>query len=60
MELGALSVIPVLIAIVGSLVTRRPFEFLLLGSITGCVIMYGWDFIAQWVALLQTTIEGNV
>lgn len=60
MELGALSVIPVLIAIVGSLITRRPFEFLLLGSITGCIIMYGWDFIAQWVALLQTTIEGNV
>lgn len=60
MELGALSVIPVLIAIVGSLITRRPFEFLLLGSLTGCLIMYGWDFVGEWVGLLQTTIEGNV
>lgn len=60
MELGALSVIPVLIAIVGALITRRPFEFLLLGSIVGCLVMYGWDFLPQWAILMQDTVAGNV
>ena len=60
MELGALSILPVLIAIIGSLITRKPFEWLLVGSLVGCLIMYGPDFLPQWAALLQTTIADNV
>lgn len=60
MELGALSLIPVLVAIVGSLITRRPFECLLVGSLLGCGIAYGGEFLPQWASLLQTTIADNV
>ncbi|WP_350454759.1 Na+/H+ antiporter NhaC family protein [Slackia heliotrinireducens] len=60
MELGALSVLPVLIAIIGSLITRRPFECLLVGSLIGCIIMYGGGFLPEWTNMLQTTIADNV
>lgn len=60
MELGALSLIPVLVAIIGSLITRKPFECLLVGSLLGCAIAYGGGFLPEWATLLQTTIADNV
>lgn len=59
MQLGALCLLPVLIAVVGAIVTKKPFECLLVGSLTGCLIAYKGDFLNQWVLLLQDTSAEN-
>lgn len=59
MQLGVLCLLPVLIAVIGAIVTKKPFECLLVGSLIGCLIAYRADFLNQWVVLLQDTSAEN-
>ena len=59
LKMGWLSIVPVILAIVGAIVTKKPFESLLVGSIVGCIMAYKGDFLTQWVTLLQDTAADN-
>lgn len=59
LSLGWLSIVPVLISIVGSIATRKPFQSLLAGSLVGCIIAYGPHFLTEWVNVLQFTVSDN-
>ncbi|MDD6808174.1 MAG: Na+/H+ antiporter NhaC family protein [Oscillospiraceae bacterium] len=59
MALGALCLVPVLLSVIGAIVTKKPFECLILGSFVGCILAYRGDFLNQWVRLLQETAADN-
>ncbi|MDO4459790.1 MAG: Na+/H+ antiporter NhaC family protein [Clostridia bacterium] len=60
LKMGWLSVVPVLLAIVGAIATKKPFESLLVGSVVGCIMAYKGNFLTEWVLLLQNTAAENI
>lgn len=59
LSLGWLSIVPVLIGIIGSIITRKPFQSLLAGSLVGCIIAYGPHFLTEWANVMQFTVSDN-
>lgn len=56
---GIIAIIIIVVVIVGAVCTRRCTEFLLLGSVLGAIVLYGKDFLTEWVAILQDVVAEN-
>lgn len=60
MPIGAIALVIILAVIIGAIVTKRSAECIIIGSIVGCLVLYGKDFLTQWGTMLQSTISDNV
>lgn len=60
MPIGAIALIVILAVIVGSIVTKRSAECIIIGSIVGCIALYGKDFLTKWSTILQSTVCDNI
>jgi Na+/H+ antiporter NhaC len=60
LSLGILSLIPVIISVAGAVISRKPFESLLVGSLTGCILAFKSAFLTNWISIMQTTVADNV
>lgn len=56
MSNGLLAIGIILIIIAGAIYTRRCTEFLLLGSILGSIVLYGRNFLTEWIGILQDVV----
>lgn len=56
MDTGLLGLIIILGVIVLSILTKKCVEFMFLGSVLGAVVLYGTDFVTEWVALFSTVV----
>ncbi|MGN0313586.1 MAG: Na+/H+ antiporter NhaC family protein [Fusicatenibacter sp.] len=56
MSNGMIAIIIIMIIIVGAISTRRCTEFLLLGSVLGTIVLYGKDFIGEWLVIVQDVV----
>ncbi len=53
MDTGLIGVIIILATIALSIKTKKSIEFMILGSMAGAAVLYGWDFLNQWLLVLQ-------
>lgn len=60
MSSGAIALVIILAVIIGAILTKRSAECIIIGSIVGCIVLYGKDFLVQWSTMLQTTVADNV
>ncbi|MDR2133117.1 MAG: hypothetical protein LBP30_07220 [Clostridiales Family XIII bacterium] len=56
---GFVSTIPILVLIVGVVVTKKMLEMLFLSTIVGAVIVYKAGFFSGYIELLYTTLAGT-
>lgn len=56
MSNGMLAILIILVIIVGAIWTRRCTEFLLLGSVLGAIVLYGKNFIGEWLNIVQEVV----
>ena len=59
MNMGLIGLILVLAVIAGAIITKRCTECLLIGSVVGAVFLYGKNFMAEWVVVLQNVVADN-
>lgn len=57
---GLVALLIVLIVIVGSILTHRCEEFMIVGSLVGVAFLFKGSFLTQWCTMLQETISENV
>ncbi len=55
--LWAICILAVIIA--GAIATRRCTEFLLLGSVLGCIVLYRTRALPEWIAIVQDVVGSN-
>lgn len=60
MSNGAIALVIILAVIIGAIVTKKSAECIIIGSVVGCAVIYGKDFLTQWCTMLQTTVANNV
>ncbi len=56
---GLFAIIIIAILIVGAIATRRCTEFLLLGSVLGCVYLYHGQALSEWCSLITQVVADN-
>ncbi|MDO4491736.1 MAG: Na+/H+ antiporter NhaC family protein [Lachnospiraceae bacterium] len=59
MQTGFIAVLIVFAVIVAAVLSKRCTECLLLGSIVGAAVLYGKDFLTQWVEVLMGVVGDN-
>lgn len=59
MDYGILTLVPVLVIIVMAVITRKSFESLLVGSLVACIIMFGRNFMPQWVEMFLSAMSSR-
>ena len=57
MEYGFISCLPIIVLIVGALITKRIIEMLVLATFTGVIILYGGSFLQGFVDILYETFS---
>ncbi len=57
MEYGFISCLPIIVLIVGALLTKRIMEMLLLATFTGVIILYKGSFLEGFVTVLYETLS---
>lgn len=57
MEYGLISCLPIVVLMVGALLTKRIMEMLLLAAITGVALLYGADFLTGFIEVLYETLS---
>ena len=57
MEYGFISCLPIIVLIVGALLTKRIMEMLLLATFTGVIILYKGSFLEGFVTVLYETFS---
>lgn len=56
---GLIAIIIIAIIIVGAIATRRCTEFLLLGSILGCIALYKFSALSEWTLIVTSVVGDN-
>ena len=59
MPSGLIAIIIIVIIIVGAVTTRRCTEFLLLGSVLGCIALFHWNALSEWCLLITQVVADN-
>ncbi|MFD1707373.1 Na+/H+ antiporter NhaC family protein [Siminovitchia sediminis] len=54
---GILSLLPIAVVVIFALITKRVIEPLILGTIVGAVLLYGFSFFPNWVGDLLATMS---
>lgn len=57
---GILSLLPVAVVIVLVFITKRTTFSLLIGTVVGCVMLYGWNFAKPWFKVLYGVIGSDL
>jgi len=56
---GLIAIIIIAVLIVGAVLTRRCVEFLFLGSVLGCLALYGTGALTHWCEIIQQVVADN-
>lgn len=56
---GLVAIVILAVLVAGAIVTRRCTEFLLLGSVLGCVYLYHGQALSQWCLLITQVVADN-
>ena len=59
MEYGFISCIPVLVLIIGILITKRMAEMMILSSVVGAILVYGKGFFGGWIGMMYETVANE-
>ncbi len=57
MDYGILSVIPILVLIVGALLTKRISEMMIIASVIGAVFVYKGDFFTGYITMMYSVLS---
>ena len=57
MEHGFISCLPIIVLMIGALLTKRIMEMLVLATVTGVALLYGADFLHGFVDVLYETLS---
>ncbi|MFB9309345.1 Na+/H+ antiporter NhaC [Agromyces hippuratus] len=55
-DVGALALLPVVIILLVAVLTRRTLFAMLCGTLTGAVLLGGWEFFDSWIGYLGTAM----
>ncbi len=53
---GLIALIIIMFVVAGAVITKRCIEFLLLGSVAGCIVLYRGHFLGEWIGILQEVV----
>lgn len=59
MNYGFLSCIPILVLIIGAVMTRKMPHMLMLASFIGAIILYGKDFFSGWINVMYAALANG-
>ena len=59
MEFGIISVIPVVVMVVGSLITKRLIEMSIISSVLAGILLFQGNFLTEYTDQFYTTLAGE-
>lgn len=59
MNYGFLSCIPILVLIIGAVITRKMPQMLMLASFVGAIILYGSGFFSGWIGVMYEALSNG-
>ncbi len=59
MHYGVLSVVPILVLIIGSLITKKITEMMVIASVTGAILVFRWQFFSGYISMMYAVLSST-